>query len=180
MSVKENMQLMASYNQWMNQAIYKAVAELSHDDLVEDKGAFFGSVLGTLNHNLAADVIWLKRFADHFTELSSLDFVRTLERPAMLNTQLFDDLPLLQSQRFKLDQLIIAMINEVTGEMLSSALMYKNMKGIEYSQRFGFTLQHFFNHQTHHRGQITTLLFQMGIDVGATDLITSIPRMELL
>lgn len=177
MTVKENMQLMASYNQWMNQSIYKAVAELSYIDLIEDKGAFFGSILGTLNHNLAADIIWLKRFADHFSELSSLDFVRMLERPATLNTQLFDDLLLLQRQRFKLDQLIIAMMNELTDEMLSSALMYKNMKGIEHSQRFGFTLQHFFNHQTHHRGQITTLLSQLGIDVGVTDLITTIPRM---
>ncbi|UTW00672.1 damage-inducible protein DinB [Marinomonas rhizomae] len=177
MSVKENLQLMASYNQWMNLSVYKAVAELSDADLIEDKGAFFGSVLGTLNHNLAADIIWLKRFADHFSELSSLDFVRTLERPATLNTQLFDDLLLLQSQRFRLDQLIIDMMNEITDEMLSSALMYKNMKGIEHSQRFGFTLQHFFNHQTHHRGQITTLLSQMGIDVGATDLIITIPPM---
>lgn len=177
MSVKENLQLMASYNQWMNLSVYKAVAELSDADLIEDKGAFFGSVLGTLNHNLAADIIWLKRFADHFSELSSLDFVRTLERPATLNTQLFDDLLLQQSQRFRLDQLIIDMMNEITDEMLSSALMYKNMKGIEHSQRFGFTLQHFFNHQTHHRGQITTLLSQMGIDVGATDLIITIPPM---
>lgn len=177
MSVKENMLLMASYNQWMNQAIYKAVSELSRADLVADKGAFFGSVLGTLNHNLVADIIWLKRFAYHFIELSSLDLVRTLERPAALNTQLFDDLLLLQSKRFELDKLIIAMMDEVTDEMLASALVYKNMKGDDRSQKFGLVLQHFFNHQTHHRGQITTLLFQMGIDVGITDLITTIPRM---
>lgn len=177
MSVKENMQLMASYNQWMNQAIYKAVGELSYADLVEDKGAFFGSVLGTLNHNLAADIIWLKCFADHFLTLSSLDVVRALERPAALNTQLFDDLLLLQSKRFELDKRIVAMINEVTDEMLSSALTYKNTQGDERAQMFAFVLQHFFNHQTHHRGQITTLLFQMGIDVGTTDLITAIPPM---
>ncbi|MGO2511942.1 DinB family protein [Marinomonas polaris] len=177
MSVKENMQLMAFYNQWMNQAVYKAVSELSYADLIEDKGAFFGSVLGTLNHNLAADIIWLKRFADHFIELSSLDLVRALERPAELNTQLFDDLLLLQRKRFELDKQIITMMDEVTDEMLASALVYKNMKGIDHSQRFGFTLQHFFNHQTHHRGQITTLLSQMGIDVGITDLIITIPRM---
>ncbi|WP_421849900.1 DinB family protein [Marinomonas sp.] len=177
MSVKENMQLMASYNQWMNKAIYKAVSELSHADLVENKGAFFGSVLGTLNHNLAADIIWLKRFADHFSELSSLDRVRVLERPAALNSQLFDDLLLLQNKRFELDKLIIAIINEVTDEMLASALAYKNMKGDDRSQKFGLVLQHFFNHQTHHRGQITTLLSQMGINVGTTDLITTIPPM---
>ncbi|NVK75040.1 MAG: damage-inducible protein DinB [Oceanospirillaceae bacterium] len=177
MSVKENLQLMASYNQWMNQSIYKAAAELSYADLVEEKGAFFGSVLGTLNHNLAGDIIWLKRFADHFIELSSLDLVRTIQRPAALNTQLFSELTPLQGQRFELDELIIAMMNEVSDEMLASTLVYKNMKGIEHSQRFAFTLQHFFNHQTHHRGQITTLLSQMGIDVGTTDLITTIPSM---
>ncbi|MGP3363005.1 DinB family protein, partial [Escherichia coli] len=106
MSVKENLQLMASYNQWMNQSIYKAAAELSYADLVEEKGAFFGSVLGTLNHNLAGDIIWLKRFADHFIELFSLDLVRTIQRPAALNTQLFSELTPLQGQRFELDELI--------------------------------------------------------------------------
>ena len=177
MSIKENMQLMASYNHWMNQAIYRAAGELNDVDFTENKGAFFGSVLGTLNHNLAADIIWLKRFAECFSSLVSLEYVRTLEKPVALNSLLFEDLISLRETRFTLDNLIMAMTDEVTDEMLTEALVYKNTKGAGHSQRFGFVLQHFFNHQTHHRGQVTTLFSQMGIAVGTTDLITTIPKM---
>lgn len=177
MSAKENMQLMASYNHWMNQTIYRAAGELNDVDLTENKGAFFGSVLGTLNHNLVADIIWLKRFSECFGSLDSLEYVRTLEKPTALNVLLFKDLISLQERRFELDNVIIAMVDEITDEMLAMALGYKNTKGIEHLQRFEFVLQHFFNHQTHHRGQLTTLFSQMNIEVGVTDLITTIPNM---
>ncbi|MBJ7539176.1 DinB family protein [Marinomonas transparens] len=176
MSVKPNMQLMASYNQWMNRAIYQAATQLEDADLREDKGAFFRSILGTLNHNIVGDIIWLKRFADHFTTLFCLDGVRTLERPARLDSELYADFNDLQDMRFHLDLVIIEMIDDLTDGMLASLLLYKNTKGIAHSQCFALVLQHFFNHQTHHRGQITTLLSQMGLDVGATDLILTIPN----
>jgi len=55
-------------------------------------------------------------------------------------------------------------------------LHYANTKGVKSQKRFSSLLMHFFNHQTHHRGQATTLLFQAGQDVGATDLLVLIPN----
>ncbi len=63
MSLKQHFQLMASYNQWMNAKIYQAAGQLNGSELAEERGAFFGSVLGTLNHIVVGDTIWLKHFA---------------------------------------------------------------------------------------------------------------------
>ena len=57
--------LMADYNQWINTRLYAAAAELPHDMLTQDRGAFFRSVLGTLNHIMVGDRVWLSRFARH-------------------------------------------------------------------------------------------------------------------
>ena len=61
----QHLQLMARYNQWMNDKLYAAAATLSQEQLFADNKAFFGSLFNTLNHLLAADIIWLKRFARH-------------------------------------------------------------------------------------------------------------------
>jgi uncharacterized damage-inducible protein DinB len=60
---KENFQLFAQYNQWMNEKLFAAAAQLTEDDLRQDKGTFFASVLGTLNHLMVGDILWLRRFA---------------------------------------------------------------------------------------------------------------------
>ena len=52
------------------------------------------------------------------------------------------------------------------------------MKGIAASKPFAQVLLHFFNHQTHHRGQVTTLLSQLGKDVGGTDLLLLVENVE--
>ena len=61
----EHIQLMAAYNQWMNDKLCAAARTLPADELKADRKAFFGSILGTLNHLIVADIIWLKRFARH-------------------------------------------------------------------------------------------------------------------
>ena len=57
-------------------------------------------------------------------------------------------------------------------------LSYKNMSGVDSSRNFGELILHFFNHQTHHRGQVSTLLSQHGIDIGVTDLLSLIAEKE--
>ena len=63
--MKSGFSLMATYNQWINTSLYDAAATLGDDAVNLDRGAYFGSILGTLNHILVADTIWLKRFAGH-------------------------------------------------------------------------------------------------------------------
>jgi uncharacterized damage-inducible protein DinB len=55
--------LLASYNAWMNTKVFEAASRLPHEEVVQDRGAFFGSILGTLNHIAVADTIWLRRFS---------------------------------------------------------------------------------------------------------------------
>jgi len=65
MSQLAHFQLIARYNAWMNDKLYAAAGQLSPQTLSEDRGAFFPSILATLNHIALADIIWLKRFAEH-------------------------------------------------------------------------------------------------------------------
>jgi len=166
---------MATYNKWMNKSVYRAALQLPASELFADKKAFFGSIFGTLNHIAVADTIWLKRFSMHpakFKTLSQLE----LADPTSLDHLLFSDIESLHHYRKKLDDAISEWVTFITEPDLDVALSYKNMKGIRSNKNFFSLLMHFFNHQTHHRGQVTTLLFQAGIDVGVTDLLAILPN----
>jgi uncharacterized damage-inducible protein DinB len=170
--------LMAQYNRWMNERMYAAAARLDAETLSADKGAFFGSILGTLNHIAVADTIWLRRFAQHEAGFPSLGALSEVPQPTSLSQSLATGLEELRAYRQSLDALIERWVAELRPEHLSSSFTYANMAGVRYSRNFGALVQHFFNHQTHHRGQASTLLFQSGVDVGVTDLLAVIPSTD--
>jgi uncharacterized damage-inducible protein DinB len=170
----QHLQLMARYNQWMNDKLYAAAATLSQEQLFADNKAFFGSLFNTLNHLLAADIIWLKRFARHPAQWPALMPVLQLDDPQGLDKLLFNQLDTLTAQRQRLDRLIIDWSAELSDEDLNVTLHYANTAGAQHHRNFYGLLTHFFNHQTHHRGQATTLLSQVGVDVGSTDLLALI------
>lgn len=171
MNLLEHTRLMADYNRWMNQRVYAAAARLPAEAVVQDRGAFFGSILGTLNHLMVADRIWLRRFAEHPAHFAALEPLRGQPAPTDLRAIEHDTLPALRAAREQLDATIADWAGEVSETDLDQALTYANTKGVVSRQRFGLLLMHFFNHQTHHRGQVTTLLTQAGEDVGGTDLL---------
>jgi uncharacterized damage-inducible protein DinB len=171
----ETAALMSKYNSWMNHQIYSAAHQLPPSEVSKNRGAFFGSIIGTLNHIAVGDTIWLHRFAVHPARFCSLTNLDGFPPPESLKEILFPDLPSLWSHRQKLDRLIEQFAEEIDEEALSQSLKYGNATRGAKSKNFGFLLQHFFNHQTHHRGQVSTLLFQAGIDVGVTDLLAVIP-----
>lgn len=172
----QHIRLMAKYNQWMNQKVYETAATLTTSQLAEDRGAFFGSVLGTLNHLIVADTIWLQRFANALPAHAELDPVRQLPGPPSLDAILFTDFAGLKERRVLLDDAVLAFSGAVTEQELGDTLRYKNMKGIASGRQLFGVLMHFFNHETHHRGQTTTLLSQFGLDVGVTDLLMLLPE----
>jgi uncharacterized damage-inducible protein DinB len=176
MSTASEAAMMAAYNQWMNARLYEAAAKLPVAELTRERGAFFGSILGTLNHLAVGDTIWLKRFAAHPSNPGALDPVRSLPQPTALNQVLFTDLADLKARRDLLDQAIIGWAVALTDADLAHVLEYTNSKGIRGHKRLASLVTHFFNHQTHHRGQVTTLFSQAGIDVGVTDLLSLIPN----
>ncbi len=171
-----HVRLLAQYNAWMNARLYDAAAKLTPAELAQDRGAFFGSLLGTLNHLVVGDTLWLKRFAAHPSAFTALRPVRELPVPTSLGEMSFTGLAPMRSRRELLDCAISGWAAELVEADLDHVLEYVNMKGVAARKRTDALILHFFNHQTHHRGQATTLLSQAGIDVGVTDLLALIPN----
>lgn len=174
MSRTDHIRLMAAYNAWINARLYEAAAKLPAEALATDRKAFFGSILGTLNHLLVADRIWLARFAAHPAKHTALDPIRALAPPQRLDQLLGEDFQNLAAHRCWLDGVISAWAESLAESDLDHPLHYANMKGTTADRNFFSLVMHFFNHQTHHRGQVTTLLSQAGIDIGVTDLLALI------
>jgi uncharacterized damage-inducible protein DinB len=150
--------VMADYNEWMNQKLYALCADLPDDERRLDRGAFFKSIHGTLNHILIGDLIWLGRFT---------------QQPfaGKLSDELYSDFNELRIERERLDRQIGTWAQNLTPAWLDAKLTYTS--GLDQRTRalpHWLLVTHMFNHQTHHRGQLTTLLSQMGHDPGATDI----------
>lgn len=151
---------MAAYNQWMNQRLYEACAGLSDEVRKRDAGCFFRSIHGTLNHLLLADRIWLGRFTDSPFPVASLD------------QELFADFDELRAAREATDARIHDWATGLRDEDFGGTLRYTSLVNPQpRSYTLWVVATHFFNHQTHHRGQLTALLSQQGVDYGPTDLI---------
>jgi len=174
MGLKSHFEMMAKYNHWFNGKIYDSASSLSEEILNKDQGAFFKSISGTLNHIFVADTNWLKRFVTQPKNYAALSYVVQLPSPKSLDDIMYEKFSALSKERRKLDEVIINWCAECEEQDYSASIIYPNMKGIEYRENYGSLVQHFFNHQTHHRGQVSTLLFQNGIDVGVTDLLAII------
>jgi uncharacterized damage-inducible protein DinB len=170
MSHKAHFTVLAQYNQWMNDKVYATAATLPATELAADRGAFFGSILGTLNHLLVADLLWLRRCAGLPGQGTVLAALAEQPVPTALNQLLFADFTTMQTHRQQLDALIRTWLAASDEALFEETLRYTNMIGEAQEKPLWQVLLHFFNHQTHHRGQVTTLLSQAGVDVGVTDL----------
>ena len=152
--------VMARYNRWMNERLYECCARIPDVDRRRDMGAFFKSIHGTLNHLLLADRVWMGRF------------VGPLFAPKSLADELYADFDELRRQRASTDDDIDGWVATLTKERLRGELRYTSIVNpAPRTMPLALAVTHFFNHQTHHRGQLTTLLMQQGIDPGATDLM---------
>jgi uncharacterized damage-inducible protein DinB len=177
MDALRHVRLMADYNRWLNRRLYQAAATLPAEALAQARGAFFGSILGTLNHVVVTDSLWLRRFdgPGHWDRLR--EAIDWLPQPRSLGEALAADLGTLRVLRERLDDLIVAWGDELIFNDLDRVLAYRNMAGEARQSQVGPLLSHLFNHQTHHRGQATTLLCQAGVDPGVTDL-TAMPGFD--
>ena len=175
MSEKSQLELMAKYNEVMNSRILDASSKLTNEKLFQDKGAFFKSVIGSLNHIMIGDILWLKRFSLHSNDYKSLAPMNEIEKPVKLDSILFGDLGSFRNQRKLIDEVISNWCGEISESDLDHPFKYINFKGEQHNKRLGDLILHVFLHQIHHRGQITTLLSQDNIDFGDTDLPEFLP-----
>jgi uncharacterized damage-inducible protein DinB len=158
--MKPHFAMMAGYNAWSNERLYEVAAQLSDADYRADRGAFFKSVHGTLNHLLVADRIWMRRFSGEG------------EAPNRLDAILFEDFAELRAAREREDARIVAYIDNLSEADLAGRFRYRTITNpADVEQPLGPALTHFFNHQTHHRGQVHGLLTGFGLDAPSLDLI---------
>lgn len=171
MDLLDHYRAMADYNQWMNGRLYTVCEGLTDADRKRDMGAFFRSVHGTLNHLLLADRAWMLRFTGDTERFASRDpngepiLIRSLAQ------ELYADFRVLTRERNATDDAIRTWTEQLDAPALARTIEYRTSSGTRYAHPLSLALGHFFNHQTHHRGQVTTLLSQLGADVGVTDLL---------
>jgi uncharacterized damage-inducible protein DinB len=146
------------YNHWANQRIFDVVVALPLEQYLRNLKNSFPSVRDTLTHIVAAEWIWLER-------------CRGVSPKSLPGPEQFADLAALRAAWLKLDGERAAFLHGLTPEQLSPPLHYVNTRGETYAYPLWQVLAHVVNHSTYHRGQITTLLRQMGAEPAATDLL---------
>lgn len=149
--MKDHFVLMATYNAWANERLYRMASRLSDEQYRRNVGAYFNSLHGTLNHLLVTDRIWLKRLTGTGTAPTRLDAV------------LFEDLGELSKARRAEDERLSAFVEALTDERLEGPFAYRTVDSAAQRQKLREVLAHLFNHQTHHRGQAHGILTALGV-----------------
>ncbi len=157
----EFVRTMAQYNKWQNVQLLETLRGLNQEVLVQERGAYFGSILATANHILWSDQLWMSRFSGY--PAPSENYAKGTE----ISTSLED----WAIQRFRLDSAICewgrqVMAIDLTGEMSWFSVVNHR----EYTKPKGTCVVHMFNHQTHHRGQLHVMLTSVGCKGATSDL----------
>ncbi len=153
--------VMARYNAWQNKGLRTIVDAMDKDALRHDRGAFFGSILGTLNHLLWGDLVWMARFAGGDAPPQAI-----ADSPDMTATPVE-----WSTHRFRTDGRISLWADKLASvDLVGDLTWYSEAAKREVTQPMQTCIVHFFNHQTHHRGQVHAMLTAAGAKPGPTDL----------
>ena len=153
--------MMANYGAWQNRSLIEASDTLTAEDLKQDRGAFFGSILGTFSHLLWGDHMWMSRFdggaAPNVLISDSATYIEDWDR--------------FKQERSNTDARILnwAKSGDI-GSSKSDLTWFSGAAGREVRKPYRLIYTHFFNHQTHHRGQIHKMLTEAGAKPRDTDL----------
>ncbi|MEM6494213.1 MAG: DinB family protein [Pseudomonadota bacterium] len=152
MITRDYLRSMARYNRWQNEAVFAAASTLSDADRRRDRGAFFGSIHGTLSHIYWADRIWLSRF----------DLCEPPDVPNPQSGQFVDDFDELVAKRGDLDTILIDFCDAYeAGPVKGKLEWYSGAIKANAKAPLGVVFTHFFNHQT--RGQVHAMLTAAGV-----------------
>ena len=148
MDLLRHFQMLARYNRIANERLFERCAQLSADEYRKQRQGSFGSIHGLLNHILLGARIWMMRFEGHGQVTPAL------------NAVLFDDFPDLRSARIHQDARMEAFFESPPEDFVSRSIRFTNNRGKDYVEEVPVAVSHFFNHQTHHRGQVHVMLSQ--------------------
>ena len=152
---------MARYNRWQNRCLIEAAETLPPEALAAPRGAFWGSIMGTLSHLLWGDLMWMARF----------DGGPRPDVPMADSALMVEDWTDWRRDRQATDARIVAWARKLGPEDVSGDLYwYSGVLGRAVSRPKGLCIAHFFNHQTHHRGQVHAMLTAAGARTADSDL----------
>lgn len=155
---RQDIELLYRYDRWANDLVFRSAAKLTAEQFIRDLHSSHRSVRDTLAHILAAEWIWLMRWLG--TSPGSL-----------FDPEEFPDVASLSTKLREVEQDQIKFIETVTDESLTSVVAYTNTKGERWEYPLGHLMQHLVNHSSYHRGQVTTMLRQLGAEAVSVDLL---------
>jgi len=151
-----------AYNYWARDCQLDACAALTEEQFLRPMGSSFSSVRDTLAHLVAVEWIWLERWLGRSpTKADAQAFA----------AETFPNLTVVRERWQSVEHKLRAYLAGLDEARLKQPLTYTNTKGERWTYPLGETLFHVVNHQTYHRGQITTLLRQLGAAAPAIDYL---------
>lgn len=150
---------MAKYHRWAYERLYEILENLDDQSYYADKSLFFKSIHGTLNHLYLVDQLWLTRFKGETSNLTQL------------NAELIHDRHELKKQILQQAEAWVNFIETFLAGPKQEIFTYNNIRNEVKSVPYIKTLTHVFNHGTHHRGQISTVLTQLKYPSPEMDLL---------
>ncbi len=170
LSLAQNFKMMAVYNQRMNTQLITVCEQLEPEQLQQETNSFFSTVMCYWNHILFGDLIMLSRLVAN--DIVNIEPHISQKIPAVksVNDQFVNNLSELMTLRALVDEIYLKITQDLTVESYNGIIKYTTSSGEYLEKNIGEFFQHIFNHQTHHRGQLTCILSQFGLDFGCTDL----------
>ena len=158
MDFRDHFAMLARYNTVANQRLYEVCAQFDVPALRESRRGSFGSIHALLNHLLLGDRIWMARFQGGGATTPPLGGI------------LFDRFADLRAARVKEDARIEGFFATLPADFFSRSIEYLNFQRKPYRESASVAAAHFFNHQTHHRGQVHVMISQTGVKPPSLDL----------
>ena len=158
MVTPELLRFMFQYNAWADRRLLEACGQLTNEQFTRSLGSSFSSVRDTVAHLYGAEWVWNERFHGH-------------SPAALLGSAGFPDLASIRVKLEEMDQYFIDYVSKLSQQDLDRVIVYKTFTGQEFSNPLWQSLHQLTNHATYHRGQVVTMLRQLGVKPVSTDLI---------
>ena len=158
MVTPELLRFLFQYNQWADRRTLDACASLTNEQFTRNLGSSFGSVRDTLAHLYGAEWVWNERFQGRSPS-------------GLPGSTAYPDLALVRAKLEEMDSYYLDFVSKLTPQNLERVIRYKSLAGEEFSNPLWQSLHQLSNHATYHRGQVVTLLRQLGVKPVSTDLI---------
>jgi uncharacterized damage-inducible protein DinB len=169
--MRELFQLLAEYNKQTNLEVLGILEGIPQERLSKDLGSYYSSILGIMNHILVTDATWIRRFGNNLPELNGVMPHLPVFELKTWKDIIWNSLSLFEPVRTSVDEVIGQVFRLVPEDKYNLKIRYKDYKGQEQHKTVWYAFLHFFNHQTHHRGQVAVLLDQLSVENDFSNLI---------